>query len=266
VDLLPNWDSLESQDVDIVVHVRGLTPYVPKPGQVNVLWIISHPDDVSDDECERFDLVLVASEIHAEELALRVSVPVAPLLQASEFATAQETGGSFSDALLFVGNSRGVNRKVVDWSVERELPIQVVGSGWEPLLNSRYLYGTHIANEDLPDAYGSAAIVLNDHWPDMAARGFISNRVFDVLAAGGFLLSDAVIGLDQVFGDAVPTYESADDLERLVRLYLSDPDERRRLADQGQEMIRSAHSFDHRAEEFDTLVRPLFASRIGLLG
>ena len=80
----------------------------------------------------------------------------------------------------------------------------------------------------------------------MRAEGFVSNRVFDVLAVGGRLLTDPVAGLAETVGAEVPTWRTPDDLRRLARPpYDAWPgvQERRALA----ERIVAEHSFDARA-------------------
>jgi GT2 family glycosyltransferase len=76
VHILPEWDLPQNQAVDVVIHIRGLTSYTPKPAHMNVLWIISHPAEVSARECEMYDVVLVASCQHAEELRAQIDTPV----------------------------------------------------------------------------------------------------------------------------------------------------------------------------------------------
>ncbi len=68
--------------------------------------------------------------------------------------------------------------------------------GWTPdLIDPRFVRGESIPNADLGRYYSSAAIVLNDHWDDMRAEGFISNRLYDALACGAFVISDHVEGI-----------------------------------------------------------------------
>nr|WP_246328617.1 glycosyltransferase [Curtobacterium pusillum] len=80
----------------------------------------------------------------------------------------------------------------------------------------------------------------------MAAGGFVSNRVFDVLASGGVVVTDPVAGLAEVLD--VPTLavaRSRDDLAALLdpaRLWPS-PVERAAVAAR----IAAEHSFDARA-------------------
>jgi len=272
IDILPEWDSPNAQSADVVVHLRGLVPYVPKPGQVNVLWIISHPEDVSDAECERYDLVLVASAPHAEVLRKRLDVPVATMLQATEFhvsgaldgevsALSSEDEGSSPD-VLFVGNSRGVRRPAIEWATDRGIPVVVYGSGWDGLIDESLVAGKYVPNEELAGMYRSAGVVLNDHWPEMRDRGFISNRVFDVMASGGFIISDEIAGIEDVFGGIVPTFSDADELERLVTYYRENPDERALLVERGRAIVASEHGFDQRAHQFLSLTSPLLFDRL----
>ncbi len=95
-------------------------------------------------------------------------------------------------------------------------------------------------------AYASARVVLNDHWPDMAAGGFVSNRVFDVLAAGGVVVTDPVAGLSDVLD--VPTLAVADGRHRLASSSVRRT--RGRGAEERMAVARGSareHSFDARA-------------------
>ena len=66
---------------------------------------------------------------------------------------------------------------------------------WTPeLVDPRFVKGEGIPNHELARYYSSAAIVLNDHWDDMRAEGFISNRLYDALACGAFVISDHLDG------------------------------------------------------------------------
>lgn len=263
VHILPEWDALSAQRTDVVCHLRGLSTYVPKPAPVNVQWIISHPDEVRPAECEMYDLVFVASEPFARDLRERVSVPVRPLLQATDVERFKPVppDDRLRCDVLFVGNSRGKRRPVVDGAIEAGARLHVYGSAWDGIIPKLYVRATYFPNERLPELYRSAGIVLNDHWPDMRAHGFISNRVFDVLACEAFLVSDDVAGLAELVGEAVPTFRTAEDLARLIKRFAADTGERERLARAGARVVRESHSFDARAAEFVAAIAPLLRDR-----
>lgn len=263
IHLLPEWDSPHRQDCDVVVHLRGLTTYAPKPAQFNVLWVISHPDDLAPNECDKYDLVLVASKSFASKLATETSVPVVFMPQATDIErfSPQPVDPDLECEVLFVGNSRGKRRPAVDWAIEAGLPLAVYGSGWEGLIPDRYIVAEHFPNDRLSSLYASAKVVLNDHWPDMREHGFVSNRIFDVLAAGGVVVSDRVDGLSELFGDVVPTFASVEELDRVVSRLLRDSDERERIMKEGMERVRAEHSFVQRAAGLADLLRPRLEGR-----
>jgi GT2 family glycosyltransferase len=81
IDCLDEWERPECFGDDVVIVLRGLSRYRPKPGQINLMWNISHPDKIEDDEYEEFDHVFVASQTDAEELSSRLRTSVSALLE-----------------------------------------------------------------------------------------------------------------------------------------------------------------------------------------
>ena len=77
----------------------------------------------------------------------------------------------------------------------------------------------------------------------------IGPRAFELAACGLFQLSDARPELVDVFGDGgVPTFETPDDLGRLVRHYLKHDDEREAIARHNLEAVQG-HTFEARARQ-----------------
>ncbi|MDO9457932.1 glycosyltransferase [Nocardioides sp.] len=230
-------------ETDVVLVVRGLERVAPQPGAVNLLWVISHPEDVTPEELAGFDVAYAAGTAWAARHGVR------PLLQCTDTTRFHPGAGEADPAggALFVGNARGGPRPVVTAALAAGVPLRVVGSGWSE--HGVEVAADRIANEDLPAAYATAGVVLNDHHDGMRSEGFVSNRVFDVLAVGGRLLTDEVPGLADAVGADVPTWRTDDDLARLARPPYDawpGPDERRALA----ERIVAEHSFDARAATF----------------
>lgn len=250
LSLLGEWDGAPHQLADVSIHLRGRNPYIPKPNQINVLWIISHPDDVSVRECERFDIVFTASARLTEKLRSKTDVPVHTLLQATDetvFAPIPEVD-RVCDA-VFVGNTRGQDRPIVRWAIEAGLDVHVYGAGWDDVLDGSTWKAVEVPNRQVPELYRSARVVLNDHWPDMAEEGIISNRVFDALACGTPVISDHVAGLADL-SPHVGIARSSDDVARLATT-LSPMD-----ADVASKFSRT-HSFGARAAELATQIRSL---------
>jgi hypothetical protein len=239
---------------DVVLTLRGLERVAPQPGAVNLLWVISHPEDVTPDEIAEFDVAWAAGTAWAERHS------ATPLLQCTD-TTRFHPGVGEADpegGALFVGNARGGPRPVVTAALEAGVELSVIGRGWAE--HGVVATADTIANEDLPAAYATAGVVLNDHHDDMRREGFVSNRVFDVLAVGGRLLTDEVLGLDDALGIKVPVWRTPEDLARLARPpYDAWPGaaERRALA----ERVVAEHSFDARAATLLAAARRFVDSR-----
>ena len=263
VHILPEWDLPSKQSVDVVIHLRGLANYTPKPAHINVLWIISHPDDVSERECEKYDLILVASRSHADFLRARIERPVVFMPQATDQRRFHPVDPSreLETEVLFLGNSRGQKRPAVDWAIGEGLPLTVYGGGWRDRIPSRFVRADHFPNENLATLYASAKVVLNDHWPDMRDKGFVSNRVFDALGSGAVVVSDRATGLEEMFGDLVPTYDDPVELSQTVRTLLEDEGRREKISHEASVLIAEEHTFSRRAEQLVGLIRPLIAGR-----
>lgn len=239
---------------EVVVVLRGRARHIPRAESFNVLWCISHPDDLTGEECDGYDLVCVASEPFASALRERTGTPVVVLHQATDPALFHPDPGLPERELVFVGNSRGVRRKVLDDLLPTRRDLAIYGSGWDGLVDRSRVAAEHVPNDALRRVYSSAAIVLADHWPDMREHGFASNRLYDAVACGAFVISDAVAGVEERFAGAVETYETREQLQALVERYLSDPEERRARAAAGRAAVLAGHTFEHR---IDALLRAI---------
>jgi spore maturation protein CgeB len=259
------WVPAEGR-ADVTLHIFGARAPRPTPGAVNLLWVISHTDRIDRDACAGYDAVLVASDRFADDLRDRVDIPVIALHQATDPDRFRPTPGGPVHELLFVGSSRGQRRPMVDAAVASGRDIAVYGGGWTAeLLDERHLRGAWVPNEELAAWYGGAAIVLADHYDDMRELGFISNRIYDALASGAFVLSDAVPGLDEEFdGGAVGCASEGEAIEAIER-YLDHPAERRARAERGRAAVVERHTFRHRVDALLELVEPILAARSATL-
>ncbi|WP_096156581.1 CgeB family protein [Bacillus sp. FJAT-45066] len=249
-DYYPNWNN--KKEADVVLVLRGKYPYKPKKNHFNVMWNISHPEDVTLEEYEEYDLIFVASNNHAEFLKTKLSKPVYPLLQCTdieEFTINHDVSNNDRSDFIFVGNKKGVNRPGVVWSIEIGLPLKVWGRGWETLVQSELLMGHYIKNEELGKLYSKSKAILNDHYEDMKKYGFINNRVFDALACGLPVISDYHEELYNLFPNEILYYRNKEELESVLKqiifMYPQIVDRVNKLV----ETIREKHTFEIRAKE-----------------
>jgi hypothetical protein len=252
----------DSRDFDDVLLVlRGLDRVTPRPGLLNVEWIISHPDMISRDEVAEFDLVYAASTSWSERMTREWGVPIEPLLQCTDtrwFHPDRAEPDTGPD-LLFVGNSRGVYRYAVRSALAVGADLTLHGNDWTEFVDREQIASGGVANEEVGVLYASAGVVLNDHHLDMRRDSFASNRLFDAAACGARILSDRIDGLEETFSGLVLPFDNEHELARLVAPpydAFPDNDTRRRIATR----IIAEHSFDKRAETLiDDAVRRLLA-------
>ncbi len=255
VQVLDEWEDTTGLQYDVVIHLKGLSRYAPKHGQFNVLWCISHPDELSDAEAESYDLVCVASERFASALSARVSVPVEVLEQATDTRRFYpETDERYRHELLFVANSRKVMRPTMSKLLPTKRDLAVYGTNWSGLIDERYIAGEHIPNDQLRLAYSTARIVLNDHWDDMREHGFVSNRIYDALACGALVVSDHLPELEQRFGDSVVTYRDRAELHECIARLLRSPEDCAERGRRGRQAVLEGYTFTRRTQELLTLV------------
>lgn len=247
---------------DVVLVLRGLKPVEPAGGPALWMeWVISHPDLVTADEARTFDAVFAASTHW--QAPTTWGIEVTPLLQATNpyrftpTAAAPDTG----ERVLFVGSTRGQFRPIVRDAIAAGVPIGIWGVGWVDLVGASTLRGNFLANPELPAAYASASIVLNDHWPDMAAQGFVSNRLFDAVATATRVVSDDAVGVHEALGDAVRTYRTPDELAAIVTGDLDAITGDRAVRMAAAERVAREHSFDARAQVLIERARALQAER-----
>jgi len=242
---------------DVNLVIRGKARVRPMPGKTNMLWVISHPDDVTLDELREFEFVFAASSSWSQTMSERSGRAVHTMLQATDadrFRPDVEAKDRESRA-VFVGSTHpGRNRLAVHYALESGVDLRVYGRGWASTLPGTMLAGEYIDNAKLAAYYKGAARVVTDHWENMALAGFVQNRVFDAVASGARVVCDDVDGLAELFGGSVQVYTTPEELAYLCsdksdHLYPSD-EERHVIA----ERVRREHSFEARALEISSLL------------
>ncbi len=214
-----------------------------QPYGCRALWLISWPLDPSTEELGCYDQLFVASDQDRSRLALLSGKPTTTLLQATAFSS-HGAAPHPSCGLLFVGNTRGLLRPVVQSFAEAQLPLEIIGEGWHAFgLDAR---AKGVANADLPQLYRHALAVLNDHSETMAAYGYLNNRVFDVLACGVPVITDVAPSCPATLAaGVVSTGSGLDALSALARA--SELRANQPLMQKIAQEVRQKHSFASRA-------------------
>mgnify|MGYP000947893968 CR=1 FL=1 len=134
--------------------------------------------------------------------------------------------------------------------------VGLYGTGWRvPNGNTTYNFAAGAA------LYRKAKIALGDNqYPDQ--RGFVSNRIFEALANGAFLLHQQVAGLEDLTGLKAGVHyvewTTPQDLQQEIRWWLNPKHaaERKLIAETGERFVRERHSFDARVHELFERILP----------
>ena len=251
--------------VDINVVLRGVVKYEPNFDEINVMWNISHPDMVENDEYELYDICFISSEKYANKINSEVTTLVKPLLQCTDPEVFyNEKNEDYYNEILFVGVTRGVYRQIIKDVMQTDFDVSIYGMDWEEFVDDKYIKGNFIPNEKLHEYYSSCKILLNDHWEDMRDWDFPSNRLFDALACGAFVISDKIPSAETLFDGNIVTYDNSDDLNDKLEYYLNHDEERIRMAQKGREIVLKYHTFDNRANTIVESIKNLTFDDYGL--
>lgn len=242
---------------DITVYLFGHPfpampdyPYLYNSKSFNVCWFHSHPERMTASELRKYDLVFCISPRFTSEIR-----ELGPVVEELQICTDMRPPGEVPPAprdVVFVGNARTrlpYGRKVIRDLAPRGYQPMVVGARWEtrPDFDMSWYGGHYWPYERLPELYAGAWISLNDHHESMAHHGFLSFRILDILASGGFCISDHAEGLDNFMEGAVPMYRRPEELNELVEFYLTHAAKRAELATRGRN-VAQRHTFLHRAK------------------
>jgi len=104
--------------------------------------------------------------------------------------------------------------------------------------------------------YRGAKIAIGDsQWPE---SGFVSNRVFQILAAGNCVLFHqwfrGMENLGLIDEETCVIWKKEKDLRAKIRIYLNDEEKRKRIAANGEKLALKHHSFDSRVNELLVLI------------
>lgn len=251
----------------INIVLRGPVKYDCKmsPDSFNVMWLISHPDMIDENELNEYDFVFAASEILTGKYrsSESVLVPCACLPQctAPEIFYPAPESATYSAGNLLLGNSRGVLRDSVKKCIDEGVDIQIIGNGWDKLVKHQIVRSAAVPSLLVPSLYRSAETVLNDHWEDMRQNGIVSNRIYDVLACGRGIVTDNFRNIPEELKFACFSYENCSIREAIDKCREFNKSITEQQKQKLHELISDNHSFARRVLQIIEAVYPILEQK-----
>jgi len=141
----------------------------------------------------------------------------------------------------------------------RGFNLGVFGDGWNMWHKLRFkktpdYYKGRATGEKVLKIYRSSKIVLNIHGPE--AKFGVNTRTFDIPACGAFELTDYKPEMDRLFtpGEEIVYYKTPDELKRLVRFYIENPEKRRSVVEKGRTKVLESHTWHYRMREVADMI------------
>ena len=264
IHYLNEWDQSDKQ-INVVIHIKGLSTYSIKEHNINVIWIINHPELHTVEELNRYDFVLCASQKYFTNIKDRLSVPCHYIPQATDENIFNDNASVETKDidLLFVGNNYEFKNKrcrsIIDEIVKsgKDYNLHIIGKYWEGYVPTKYIKADFVEWTDLPSLYSKAKIVLNDHQETMRENGFINNRTFDLALMQAFQISNYVEGMNEL---NIVYYKTPDELIQKIDYFLDNENERKINAAEVKEKCK-VYTFNQHASEIVKLLNEISSTK-----
>lgn len=238
-------------ELDIMIH---FDPYCePYPCARNILYMQNAFSKhlykegtwgVFRDVREKYDAFIFPSEKLMKLCAPGAVIP---------FATDPETlfpqfDERFTHPVSFLGNPiRGplIEYRYIAPAIPFGLAIYSMPSWPAPFSDS---WRGGLPTPDMPKLYTSSLINLNAHIDEHLEVETINLRVFDVLACEGFVISDHMECMEEMFEGAVVLTRGYEDEWAKITYYLSDKGERIKKQKHGRQVVLRDHTYASRME------------------
>ncbi len=157
----------------------------------------------------------------------------------------------------------------VEPALHKDIPVSFRGTLDEKLHPGRKAFlekvSAHVpldyAEGAFPDVYARSKIVLNE-----AVKGDLNFRVFEGMISGALMITPKISnGMEELFvdGEDVVLYEEGNVLDAVdkINYYLSNDEERERIASSGRKKVLELHSLESRARELSRVLGRVSAAQ-----
>ena len=147
--------------------------------------------------------------------------------------------------VTFIGTAYGKRPQLVSRLAEEGIKVECFGFGWK---------NGPVHSEDIPRIMRDSVISLNFGDSGIQWKGIrpvrsrqIKARIFEVLGAGGFLITENAEELRNFYSpDEIETFEGVDELGSKIKKYLTEYAYRDRIAESGYKRTIEHHTYEIR--------------------
>ena len=225
-------------------------------GALSVVWFADFPGNTTYrhrvlEIAHVYDLVAVQGRDMAVVIQQKAGIEAFWLPAAADPSVHYPSKASKKEGVCFVGSwyprRENLLREICDY------PLTIAGPGWGQAARMGAC-SIHIGGQG-PDVtrriYSTSAISLSIHllepWENVSFTQ-ASPRVFEILACGGFLLSDRTKDLNELLTEGMHYigFDSAAELREQITYYLIHSSERQKIAHNGFDCVLRHHTYEHR--------------------
>jgi spore maturation protein CgeB len=175
------------------------------------------------------------------------------------FIPFEDSEGMVMFGRILAGAATSVYRKRIIENLD-EFNLHIYGDeGWKKVIKGNNIkFMGSLPHKDLSKLFVHSKINLN--LTTVPLKTTLTRRPFDVLACGGFVLSDYRQGIESLLeiDKEIVCFRDERELKEKLSYFLNHPEERRRIAKMGKKRVLREHTYRHRMEEMVNLVREFF--------
>lgn len=140
----------------------------------------------------------------------------------------------------------------------RKFPVHFYTQSDTSALQNVICCGSAESRYEMPKIFRCSKINLNP--TSKSIKTGISQRIWDIVGAGGFVISNYQAELTEHFelGTEIETYGSLEELEDKCSYYLEHDDIRRKIAEKGYEKVKQYHTYEVRIKEMINILNQSF--------
>jgi GT2 family glycosyltransferase/spore maturation protein CgeB len=269
-----NWYYID-EDVDILISL--LDAYDPRKIRSSNKFLIkiAWPRNwferwVSNPGLSDYNIILTASKTAKQYIEEKTGLKsiVYPIATNKErFFLKIPKNNKYASDYCFTGSYWKDPRDIIKFLEPDELPynFKLFGKNWEEVSKFQKYNEGFINYSKIPEIYASTKIVIDDANRVTKDFGSVNSRVYDALAAGALVITNGEIGSKETFKGKLPYFKSKNELNDLIKHYMSHENLRLSKLKELQDFVLENHTYDNRAMKLvDTLEKYLLKTRIAI--